>query len=67
MAKVSKSESFGERVNRQIRESGGARSELSTPEQNKRMNDFIRGLKTAGEGELDAEEFFGLSQGDRED
>ena len=66
MAKVRKTESFGERVNRQIRESGGVRVETSSPEVNQRMNRWIRGAKAAGEGEIDAEEFFGIGDEDRE-
>ena len=66
MAKVRKTESFGERINRQIRESGGVRVDLPTPEQNKKMNAFIRGQKAAGEGVLDAEELLGVGDQDRE-
>lgn len=64
--KKPKGETFAERVNREIRESGGARVSLSTPEENARMNSFIRGEKAAGEGVLDAAEFFG-SEEDREE
>ena len=66
MGKERKGETFAERVNRQVREARGARTELSTPEENRKMNAWIRGEKASDEGEIGAEEFFG-SEGDRED
>ena len=64
--KKPKGETFAERVNREIRESGGARVEIPTPEVNQRMNHWIRGEKASGEGEIDADEFLGTSDEDRE-
>ena len=65
MGKRKKGESFGETINRQIRESGGVRVSLSTPEENRKMNQFIRGEKAAGEGTTDADEFLGTGAEDR--